>query len=65
MKLSADKPAPAPDMDADKPAPPPYQPSNNEPGFLAAQSLLGKGVKVSAAVVLYVSLVVHCATGAC
>ena len=51
-EMRVDKPAPPPDMDADKPSPPPpYQPSNDDPGFLAAKALLGKGVKVGAAVV--------------
>ena len=51
--MRVDKPAPPPDMDADKPSPPPpYQPSNDDPGFLAAKALLGKGVKVGAACAL-------------
>eukprot|EP00752_Nemacystus_decipiens_P008573 g7656.t2 len=51
--IYADKPSPPPYTghmmnNADPPsAPPPYQPSSDAPGFLAAQSLLGKGVKVA------------------
>lgn len=50
--MRVDTSPPPPDMDADKPAPPPYQPSTDDPGFRTAQSLLGKGMKVSCFVVL-------------